>query len=298
MGIPKDLIRDNPELSEWCILSCYRGSIAHGMYIPSKDPNSIDDKDALAICVPPLDYYFGLRTYGSRGTREIKRDEWDIVVYEARKMMSLLLQGNPNVLNILWLNENYYITITDAGRLLIDGRGLFVGKHVYKSFTGYAYSQLHRMTHHAFEGYMGKKRKQLVEKYGYDTKNAAHLIRLLRMGIEFLTDGILYVERQDASQLLEIKRGEWSLERVKEEADRLFARAEEAYIASRLPSAPDRAGVNRLCIEMVRMTHDARNESSTAIYSSGYAQAAARVAQIVAEATGAETVTPEDDGSR
>jgi hypothetical protein len=30
----------------------------------------------------------------------------------------------------------------------------------------------------------------------------------------------------------------------------------------------------------------------------GYAQAAARAAQIVAEATGAETVPPEDDGSR
>lgn len=34
---------------------------------------------------------------------------------------------------------------------------------------------------------MGEKRKQLVAKHGYDTKNASHLIRLLRMGMEFLT---------------------------------------------------------------------------------------------------------------
>jgi len=62
---------------------------------------------------------------------------------------------------------------------------------------------------------MGTKRKMLVEKYGYDCKNAAHLIRLLRMGVEFLKDGRLYVMREDAKQLIEIKRGEWTLEQVK-----------------------------------------------------------------------------------
>jgi len=42
---------------------------------------------------------------------------------------------------------------------------------------------------------MGKKRRELVMRVGYDSKNAAHLIRLLRMGIEFLTEGTMYVER-------------------------------------------------------------------------------------------------------
>ena len=43
-------------------------------------------------------------------------------------------------------------------------------------------------------GYMGQKRRELVRRVGYDAKNAAHLIRLLRMGIEFLTEGTLHVE--------------------------------------------------------------------------------------------------------
>jgi DNA relaxase NicK len=50
-------------------------------------------------------------------------------------------------------------------------------------------------------GYMGKKRRELVVRVGYDAKNAAHLIRLLRMGIEFLTEGTLYVERADWSRV-------------------------------------------------------------------------------------------------
>jgi len=218
------------------------------MYRPSSEPDSIDDKDVLAVCIPPLDHYFGLKQYGSRGTKEIKRDEWDIVIYEIRKFVSLLAKGNPNVLMALWLENKHYIKCTNTWKVLLENRDAFSGKHVYRSFTGYAYGQLHRMTHHAFEGYMGEKRRQLVKQFGYDTKNAAHLVRLLRMGIEFLTDGRLYVERHDAQQLLEIKRGEWSLEKVKVEAERLFASAEQAYIESKLPEGPDMERVNRLCV--------------------------------------------------
>lgn len=253
MSIPRDLLHENKCLSDRCILSMYRGSIAHGMYVPSSDPHSIDDKDVMSVCVPPVEYYLGLKQFGSRGTREIKRGEWDIVVYEARKMIGLLAKGNPNVLMALWLDDKHYLKVTEAGQLLLDNRDLFTGKHVYRSFTGYAYSQLKRMTHFSFEGYMGEKRKRLVEKFGYDTKNAAHLVRLLRMGIEFLTDGQMYVERHDAVQLLQIKHGEWTLERVQEEATRLFASAEQAYIESKLPAGTDPVAVSQLCTEVVQL---------------------------------------------
>lgn len=251
MGIPKDIMRENKSLGEWSILLAYRGSIAHGMYVPSSDPNSIDDKDIMGICVPPKEYYYGLKQFGSKGTQEIFRDEWDIVVYEARKFMGLLEQGNPNVLMMLWLRANYYLKKSKAGQLIIDNRNIFVGRHVYRAFTGYAYGQLHRMTHHEFHGHMGAKRKALVEKFGYDCKNAAHLIRLLRMGMEFLKDGELYVHREDASQLLEIKKGEWTLEQVKNEADRGFALAEQAYINSTLPVGPDKEKVNQLAVKVI-----------------------------------------------
>jgi hypothetical protein len=108
------------------------------------------------------------------------------------------------------------------------------------------------MTHCACEGYMGQKRKQLVERFGYDTKNAAHLIRLLRMAIEFLNESVFYVQREsDATQLLDIKMGKWTLEQVKAEADRLFQRAEAAYDKSTLPAQPDMAKINELTVSIV-----------------------------------------------
>lgn len=258
MSVPKDIISSNPELLR-SILSGYRGSIAHGMYIPNKDPLSVDDKDVMYVVVPEIDYYFGYppgwgsnKVFPVKGTKEIKKNEWDIVVYEARRFIELLARGNPNVLMMLWLEPNHYINITNSGQMILDNKNLFVGKHAYHSFTGYAYGQLHRMTHNAFQGHMGDKRRTLVEKFGFDTKNAAHLVRLLRMGIEFLNEGILHVQREDASELLEIKKGEWSLDRITKEADRLFKLSEETYLSSKLPNKPDYEAINELSIDVIK----------------------------------------------
>lgn len=234
------------------VLLSYRGSIAHGMYVPNSDPNSIDDKDLMGFCIPEDRFYFGLSHLEQV---EVKHNEWDSVVYEIRKFTRLVVQQNPNVLSTLWNEDKYNILVESAGRQLLDNRHLFVSRQSYHSFTGYAYGQLKKMTALAFQGYMGEKRKKLVEKYGYDTKNAAHLIRILRMGIEFMNEGILYVDRGakgDAPQLLAIKRGEWTLEQVKAEADSLFKRAEAAYDNCKLPPKVDTQRIDGLITEIVR----------------------------------------------
>lgn len=231
------------------ILLGYVGSISHGTYIPSTDPSSIDDKDILGICVANENVYLGMQKFEQR---EKKYKEWDSVIYEIRKFFSLLLKCNPNVLGLLWLKRENYIHIGESGKLLIDKRNLFVSKQAYYSFSGYAYGQLHRMEHMAFKGYMGEKRKKLVEKFGYDVKNGAHLIRLLRMSIEFLTDGELRVHREDASELKDIKQGKWSLEKVKREAEALFALAREANIKSPLPPQPDYDRAEQLLIDIIK----------------------------------------------
>lgn len=229
----------------------YRGSIAHGMYVPNTDPNSIDDKDVMGVFIAPISHYIGTRKV--KDTREKWYKEWDCVHYELLKLVGLLEKGNPNVLSLLWLNDRYVIHRSPEWDTIVANRDAFSSRAVYHSFVGYAHGQLHRMTHMSFDGYMGEKRKALVEKYGYDCKNAAHLIRLLRMGIEFLTEGVLYVERtNDATQLLEIKHGEWSLDSVKQEAERLFTLCQEAYIHSPLPPRPDSERINAICIELLQ----------------------------------------------
>ncbi len=112
-----------------------------------------------------------------------------------------------------------------------------------------------RKLHHShFSGYMGEKRKAMVRRYQYDVKNAAHLIRLLRMGAEFLETGILQVYRTgDAEELKRIKRGGWTLDQVKAESEKLFGGIEAARARSPLKATPDVAAANRLLIELHRL---------------------------------------------
>lgn len=248
------------DLWKHSIILGYRGSIVHGTYIADK--TIFDDKDVMGICIPPLEYYLGMKKFEQferLPEQENREDPWDIVIYEFHKFMRLLIKSNPNVMSLLWLPNKYLIKVHPLGKRLIDNRDLFATKAAYHSFSGYAYGQLKRMTAMSTHRRMGAKRKALVERHGYDTKNAAHLIRLLRMGIEFLTDGELHVVREDASQLIQIKRGEWSLEKVQREADHLFKQCEAAYIMSGLPSKPDLEAIMTLTFEITQEFHDGHN---------------------------------------
>jgi uncharacterized protein len=120
------------------------------------------------------------------------------------------------------------------------------------SFGGYARSQLHRMEKYEKQGYMGARRYQLVQMLGYDPKNASHLIRLLKMAIELLRDGYPQVFRtEDQKELLEIKNGVWTLDRIKEYAEELFEEAKKAKENSKLRERPDASLANRLVMRVV-----------------------------------------------
>ena len=93
-------------LPDGLILLGYRGSIAHNMYVPKSNPDSIDDKDIMGVYVAPREHYLG---FGRPQVKERFIGEWDAVSYEARKFIGLLLNCNPNVLSMLWLADRHII---------------------------------------------------------------------------------------------------------------------------------------------------------------------------------------------
>jgi len=227
------------------VLAAYRGSVVHGMYVPNTDPNSIDDIDLMGVFMAPVGKYIGLDS--GKDTIEKFVDEYDTVHYEFKKMVLLLLKSNPNVLSILHLKPEHYLFTSDVGKILLDNKDCFSSLVAYNAFSGYAYGQLKRMESFVKEGYMGEKRKSLVMQLGFDAKNGAHCIRLLRMAVEFLETGKLNVFReQDAEELLEIKLGKRSLESIKAEANDLFDKAGRARDKSSLPKEPDFKSVNEM----------------------------------------------------
>lgn len=248
-------------LEPYCILKGYRGSIAHNTY---EEKVTGDDKDIMGIFVPPPDIVFGINnmeTIERMWEQKLSQKRtvvWDAVYYTVPKFLRLLLKQNPNVIMLLWLSEKHYLKRTKWGRLLINCREQLLSKYCHQSFVGYARGQLHRMTHHGPTGRMGAKRKELVKKFGYDVKNGGHLLRLLKMGIEALTLGEMIVERPDNNMLLEIKRGEWPLQKVLDYADKLFGLLDEALVRSNLQDKVDGKFVNDLCMEIVRGFYEER----------------------------------------
>lgn len=249
MNIKHNNLLDIKAIPDNTILVGLMGSHSHGTYIPKTDPNSIDDIDLMGVSIAPTECYIGL---GNFEQLIYKQDEWDVITYEIKKYFRLLLKSNPNVIGLLWLREEDYIYRDYSVTELIEKRDIFSSKLIYDSFTGYAYSQLKRMTHYKFEGYMGAKRKELVDTFGFDCKNAAHLIRLLRMGIEFLKTSELNVFRKDANELIEIKTGKWSLDKIKKEADILFNDAKLALADTKLPDLPNYKEAERILINIIK----------------------------------------------
>ena len=250
-GIDQRIIDAFPfefDLRRYAIVAATMGSTSHNTYVPKDDPDSIDDVDIMAVIVPPPKFQLGLRKWEHW---TLQKDELDVVVYSLQKFVGLLLKSNPNVVGLLWLRPEHYLMLHPSFERLRENRDLFSSKVAYDAFAGYATAQIRKMEGGAFAGYMGAKRKELVERHGYDAKMAAHAIRLLRMGTEFLETGTMKVYRdEDAEEIRSIKRGDWPLEKVKEAAEQGFQRALAARDRSPLPPKPAFAQAEQLLLDI------------------------------------------------
>jgi len=94
-------------------------------------------------------------------------------------------------------------------------------------------------------------RAALEEKFGYDTKHAMHLVRLLRMCREILSGKGVLVRRPDAAELLEIRAGMWTYDELVSWAVAQDAELSELMRTSILPQQPDRAGLEKVCVQLI-----------------------------------------------
>jgi predicted nucleotidyltransferase len=102
-----------------------------------------------------------------------------------------------------------------------------------------------------------KNRAPLEEKFGYDSKHAAHLIRLLNMGEEILKTGRVNVDRTniDAEELKAIRAGAWAYDKVEQYASDKDAEFDALYKTSTLPKSVDIVNIGKLCVEVVDQYH-------------------------------------------
>lgn len=95
-------------------------------------------------------------------------------------------------------------------------------------------------------------RSKLEEEYNYDTKHAAHLVRLLKMCEEILTTGELIVHRPDAQELLAIRNGSKSYDEIIEWAEAQDRKMDDLYEKSTLQHSPNKVEIDKLYMRVVK----------------------------------------------
>lgn len=98
-------------------------------------------------------------------------------------------------------------------------------------------------------------RAALEAAHGYDTKHAAHLVRLLRMALEIVRTGRVHVWRGglDADELQAIRSGAWSYDALEAWADEHTTRLKEESARCPLPRRPDLEALDALCVELTEV---------------------------------------------
>lgn len=232
------------------ILKAMVGSNLYGT--ESKD----SDKDYVGIFIPDEEYVLGLptcdqvevRTNPSDSGRRNNKDDVDTVLYSLPKFIKLAYGNNPNILEILFVDNKHKVFCNEFGERLQKAFPLFVSKRIKQTFLGYAISQKRKVISRKPIG----DRKVYIEKYGYDVKFASHLIRLLEEGIQLLTEGELTFPIPNNRFIRDIKLGKYSMDEVLRKAESLENLIETAYIISKLPNKPDYDAISKLQIDLLR----------------------------------------------
>lgn len=240
------------------ILLVRSGSHLYGTSTPQSD------RDYVGVFVAPKEYQLGrkkieiveLRSNKSSSGVKNTKDDFDCTFYELNKWFSLLEGNSPSHLELLFVNEQNRIFWTEIADLIFSKRSIFISKRLRHAFAGYAYSQLKR---NEIKSGNQTGRKELIEKYGFDSKLLSHAVRLYTEALDLLLSGELHFPLYNNLELLDIKSGAVDYDTFQEKCKKLEDRLELAYITSNLQYSPDYEAIHNLQVE-IYMKHNKLTE--------------------------------------
>jgi predicted nucleotidyltransferase len=240
------------------IIRCTVGSTVHGLAL-----EGTDDRDEMGVCIEEFQSFAGFTEfeqyiYRSAAEREGKHDaksqpgDLDLCIYGLKKFLRLAMQGNPSVINLLFVPTQFCQVMTWAGLELQQQAPLIVSKQAGKRFLGYMEAQKQRLM-----GERGQKRTnrpELEEKYGYDTKYACHVVRLGYEGVEVMQTGRITLPMPEPSLTFcrDIRLGKVPLQDVLQKAGELERELKDLLDVSELPESPNRAVLESWMLDLYK----------------------------------------------
>lgn len=134
-------LRRDEHLGKKTILLSVGGSHAYG----TENQNS--DLDIRGCTLNTKEELLGAQLFNSDNIFEQFKDEdTDTVIYSFNKLIRLLCDCNPNVIEMLGCKPEHYLYVSPIGQELLDNSHLFLSQKAIHSFGGYANAQLHRLS--------------------------------------------------------------------------------------------------------------------------------------------------------
>lgn len=214
------------DLEEHVIYRCIVGSRAYGL------DTDASDTDLRGIYLAPAELHWSL--YGA--PEQFEDNATQSCYWELQKFLVMALKANPNILECLY--SPLVEKVTPIGRQLLAICDRFLSQMIFQTFNGYALSQF-------------KKIEQDLRNHGeVRWKHAMHLLRLLMTGAATLREGKVPVHvGTRREELLAVKRGELSWEKVNAWRQELHRDFEQALAETKLPERPDYEAANELLVE-------------------------------------------------
>lgn len=241
----------NETVRDGMILCVQVGSGLHGIAV-----KETDDRDEMAVFIEPPRLVIGLSSLESwvwrtqpEGTRSGPGD-LDFVAYGLRKFVGLALRANPSILCVFFAPAIDTVYEDDLGRELRSWAPVIASRRACNTFLGYMTQQRERLL--GLRGQKRTKRPELVERHGFDTKYAGHMIRLGLQGVEYLQTGRLTLPMapQDRDLVRSIREGHLDMAQVVALSEELEAQLVGLKKTSPLPEHPDTATVEARMIDM------------------------------------------------
>lgn len=137
--LPKyNFLQQDDHLNGNIVLLTIGGSYAYGTNINTKDYNS--DLDIRGIALNHKDEILLGKDF-----EQINNKNTDTVIYSFNKVIKLLSNCNPNIIELLGCKKEHYLYISSIGQELINNSKLFLSKKAAYAFGSYASSQLRLM---------------------------------------------------------------------------------------------------------------------------------------------------------
>lgn len=220
------------------------GSVAYGV------SSDMSDTDVYGMYCPPIDYIFPeaagyIRGFGPKRDfakvdnyqkhhMQLDGREYDIALFSIIRYFDLCMDNNPNMIDSLFVPDRCIVHQDTVGEIMRENRRLFLHKGIQKKLLGYAFGQLKKIRSSTREG----KRKESVERYGYDVKNAYHVVRLVQQCEMVMTKHDLDLEL-NRELLKDVRSGAWTLERLESWFEKRQSDLETLYVNSDLRLVPD-----------------------------------------------------------